>query len=68
MLKPKYLFLQRKYLTLSGNKNDETQPGCAVTSYPNKTIKQLKTQLRQAVNDLADNLDEELKQVKLTMD
>lgn len=57
------LLLQRKYLSLSGNKNDETPPGCAVTSYPNKTIKQLKTQLRQAVNDLADNLDAELKQV-----
>jgi len=56
------LAAKRKYLTLSGNKNDETQPGCAVTSYPNKTIKQLKTQLRQAVNDLADNLDQELKQ------
>jgi len=56
------LAAKRKYLTLSGNKNDDPPAGCAVTSYQNKTIKQLKTQLRQAVNDLADNLDQELKQ------
>jgi len=56
------LAAKRKYLTLSGNKNDDPPAGCAVTSYQNKTIKQLKNQLRQAVNDLADNLDQELKQ------
>ena len=37
--------------------------GCAVTSYQDKTIKELKKQLRQAVNDLADNLDNDTKQV-----
>ena len=34
-----------------------------MTSYQDKTIGQLKKQLRQAVNDLADNLDNDTKQV-----
>lgn len=59
------LAAKRKYLSLSGSKADATQPGCAVTSYQDKTIRQLKNQLRQAVNDLADNLDEELRQAIL---
>ena len=39
--------------------------GCAVTTYQDKTIKELKKELRQAVNDLADNLDHDTKQVFL---
>jgi len=52
---------KRSFLSFS----EDSSQGCAVTSYTNKTIKELKKQLRQAVNDLADNLDEETKQAIL---
>jgi len=58
---------KRKYLSLSGSQGpEEAVPGCAVTTYQDQTIGQLKKQLRQAVNDLADNLDDETKQAILT--
>ena len=55
---------KRSYLTLASSPSSgEAAPGCAVTFYQDKTIRELKKQLRQAVNDLADNLDAETKQV-----
>merc|ERR1712079_404758 len=54
---------KRKYLSLSGSQGpEETVPGCAVTTYQDQTIGQLKKQLRQAVNDL----DDKTKQAILT--
>jgi len=50
---------KRKYLSLAS-----TEQACAVTNYQD-TIPSLKKKLRQAVNDLADNLDEETRQAIL---
>merc|ERR1719445_387173 len=58
---------KRSYLSMANTPSSgEAAPGCAVTFYQEKTIKELKKQLRQAVNDLADNLDAETKQAILT--
>ena len=51
---------KRKYLSLTGN-TGQARSGEAVTTYSQETIASLKRKLRQAVNDLADNLDEETK-------
>ena len=56
---------KRKYLSLTAN-TGQPSPGEAVTTYSQETIPSLKRKLRQAVNDLADNLDEETKEAILT--
>ena len=43
----------------------EERPGNSVTTYnDNTSIGSLKKQLRKAINDLADELDEEIKKVE----
>ena len=54
-----FILLQRKYLSLSSASGQ----GCSVTTY-GLSIASLKKTLRQAVNDLADNLDEETREVR----
>jgi len=49
---------KRKFLSLSSS----TGQACSVTTYP-QSIASLKKRLRQAVNELADNLDGETRQV-----
>ena len=56
---------KRKYLSLNANAG-QPRSGEAVTTYSQETIAGLKKKLRQAVNDLADNLDEETKEAILT--
>jgi len=56
---------KRKYLSLTAN-TGQPRSGEAVTTYSQETIAGLKRKLRQAVNDLADSLDEETKEAILT--
>ena len=49
--------------SIAGASNREEKPGNNVTSYGEVSIGSLKKQLRKAVNDLAEELDEETKQV-----
>merc|ERR1719422_409851 len=51
--------------SISGASNREEKPGNNVTSYGEVSIGSLKKQLRKAVNDLAEELDEETKQAIL---
>ena len=47
----------------SGGDEDGDKPGNSVTTYGDITIGSLKKQLRKAINDLADELDVETKEV-----
>ena len=49
--------------SIAGASNREEKTGNNVTSYGEVSIGSLKKQLRKAVNDLAEELDEETKQV-----
>jgi len=51
--------------SIAGASNREEKPGNNVTSYGEVSIGSLKKQLRKAVNDLAEELDEETKQAIL---
>jgi len=55
----------KRFLSLSsmagGGQDDTERPGNSVTSYGENTISGLKKQLRKAVNDVAEHLDDETK-------
>ena len=57
----------QRFLSLSsmagGGQDDTERPGNSVTSYGENTISGLKKQLRKAVNDVAEHLDDETKDV-----
>jgi len=55
-------FLSLSSISGSGGEVDGEKPGNSVTTYGDVTIGALKKQLRKAINDLAEELDEETKQ------
>ena len=56
-------FLSLSSISGSGVEDDGEKPGNSVTTYGEVTIGALKKQLRKAINDLAEELDEETKEV-----
>lgn len=58
-------FLSLSSIAGSGGDNDTEKPRNSVTTYGDVTIGSLKKQLRKAINDLAEELDEETKEAIL---
>jgi len=58
-------FLSLSSISGSGVEDDGEKPGNSVTTYGEVTIGALKKQLRKAINDLAEELDEETKEAIL---
>lgn len=58
-------FLSMSSISGAGGDDDGDKPGNSVTTYGDVTIGSLKKQLRKAINDLAEELDEETKEAIL---